>query len=401
MSLNFIWAIHPGGAFTENKDNNVIGKIMNKFEKMYNLGVRQFGIFVDDIGVPTDSISLALNAKRLTEAQYAVEERWNKTYKTAADTVKPINFVPQLYAYSWFNDTVRHNFFSALSHTPKNVVVYITGAKVWSVPNSHDLEIVSKSFGRSLAWWWNYPCNDNDMSKLFVRDTYTNFADEKWIDNDAKLDATLRGASALIANPMQQGSASRIALFGVGDYAWNHAGFKNEESYQASLQAVVGKGRAKAFDHLSKYLRYYDAEPLQTLISEYKTSSNAAPLMTEMETLMTDCYTFMMMKHSKNKSDSLMYADISPWVEKVSDMAYITHQLLAAIETKEAGKPISAVLQNKLLALAEGLDDNGKYKFGVLNGMGDDINLSYISAEPAQKVMRPFISFLADKLKKK
>ncbi len=399
--VNFIWAIHPGGAFTENKDNNVIGKIMNKFEKMYNLGVRQFGIFVDDIGVPTDSISLALNAKRLTEAQHAVEERWNKTYKTAADTVKPINFVPQLYAYSWFNDTVRHNFFSALSHTPKNVVVYITGAKVWSVPNSHDLEIVSKSFGRSLAWWWNYPCNDNDMSKLFVRDTYTNFADEKWIDNDAKLDATLRGASALIANPMQQGSASRIALFGVGDYAWNHAGFKNEESYQASLQAVVGKGRAKAFDHLSKYLRYYDAEPLQTLISEYKTSNNAAPLMTEMETLMTDCYTFMMMKHSENKSDSLMYADISPWVEKVSDMAYITHQLLAAIETKEAGKPISAVLQNKLLALAEGLDDNGKYKFGVLNGMGDDIKLSYISAEPAQKVMRPFISFLADKLKKK
>ncbi len=398
--VNFIWAIHPGGAFTENKDNNVIGRIMDKFQKMYDLGVRQFGIFVDDIGVPQDSISLALNAKRLTEAQQAVEARWNKIYKAPADTVRPINFVPQLYAYSWFNDTVRHNFFTALSHTPKQVVVYITGAKIWSVPNSHDLSIVSKSFGRPLAWWWNYPCNDNDMSKLFVRDTYTNFADERWIDNDAQLEATLKGASALISNPMQQGSASRIALFGVGDYGWNHRGFDNKGSYQAALQAVIGKKNAKAFEHLSHYLRYYDAEPLLSLIHQYKETGNAGSLKAEMELLMSNCNTFQMMKHSSCKSDSLLYADISPWVEKVSDMAYLVHQLLTAIEAKEMGKPFAKVLQNKLLTLAADLDENGKYKFGILDGMGNDIKLSYIGAEPAQMVMRPFIAFLAERLRK-
>nr|WP_308532546.1 beta-N-acetylglucosaminidase domain-containing protein [uncultured Prevotella sp.] len=396
--VNFIWAIHPGSAFTQNKDNNVIGRIMNKFEKMYQLGVRQFGIFVDDIGVPLDSISLSLNAKRLTEAQQTVEAMWNKTYKSAADTVKPINFVPQLYAYSWFNDTVRHNFFKALSHTPKQVVVYITGAKIWSVPNSHDLSVVSKSFGRPLAWWWNYPCNDNDMSKLFVSDTYTNFADERWIDNNARLEATLNGASALISNPMQQGTASKIALFGLGDYAWNHKGFDNEKSYRAALCAVVGKQRAKAFCHVSKYLRYYDDNPLKDLIAAYKKDGKTTALKAEMELLINECNTFEVMKRSANEPDSLLYADIKPWIEKVSDMAFLIHEMLTAIDAKREGKPFAAFYKNKLLSLAADLDDNGKYKFSILDGMGDDIKLSRISAEPSQKVMRPFITFLAKQL---
>lgn len=398
--VNFIWAIHPGSAFTENKENKVIERIMNKFQKMYDLGIRQFGIFVDDVGVPQDSISLALNAKRLTEAQQAVEERWNKHYTNPADTVKPIHFVPQLYAYSWFNDTVCQKFFSALSHTSKKAVVYITGAKVWSVPNSHDLEVVTKSFGRPLAWWWNYPCNDNDMSKLFVRDTYTNFADEKWIDNDAKLESTLTGANALISNPMQQGMASCFALFGVADYAWNHSGFNNERNYQAAQKAVVGQQRVKAFDHVSQYLRYYDAEPLKSLMEKYAANGDEQPLIREMELLMGDCNSIMAMQYSENKTDSIFYSDIHPWVAKVSDMAYYGRQLLQLTRANKQGQPISKAEVQKLAFQIRQLDANPNYKFSVLNGMGNDIKLSYIGAEPAQKGLRPLLSNLVERLEK-
>ncbi|MGN1264769.1 MAG: beta-N-acetylglucosaminidase domain-containing protein, partial [Muribaculaceae bacterium] len=64
--VNFIWAIHPGVAFTGN-DDTVIDRIMEKFEAMHALGVRQFGCFVDDVGVPYDEPTLKLNAKRLTD----------------------------------------------------------------------------------------------------------------------------------------------------------------------------------------------------------------------------------------------------------------------------------------------------------------------------------------------
>ena len=37
--VNFIWAIHPGKAFTGN-DDNVIDRIIGKFELMHDLGVR-------------------------------------------------------------------------------------------------------------------------------------------------------------------------------------------------------------------------------------------------------------------------------------------------------------------------------------------------------------------------
>lgn len=394
--VNFIWAIHPGKAFTDPKESAVIDKIMQKFELMYGLGVRQFGVFVDDVGVPSDAPTLKLNAERLTLVQQAVENRWNRHYSVPADTVKPINFVPQLYAYSWVKEDKRKNFFNALGNTPKHVVVYITGAAVWTVPNSKDLEIVSGELGRGLAWWWNYPCNDNDMTKLFVRDTYGNFADEKWIDNKATLPKELKGASALISNPMQQGAASKIALFGVGDYGWNNAGFDNEADFKAAVRAVVGQEKAPAFEYLTQYLRYYDNEPLASLVNDYKQTGDSHALKAEMTKLLEACSKIDVMEKSTCESDSIFYADIHPWMNKVSDMAYLTLQLLEQIDMQPSMR--NAVVVKKLQKTVAEIEHNAHYQFNVLNGMGEEIELSSRTAEPAAKVLRPFLDYLAAKL---
>ncbi|MCF0176440.1 MAG: beta-N-acetylglucosaminidase domain-containing protein [Bacteroidales bacterium] len=395
--VNFIWAIHPGAAFTDPNADDVVDRIMSKFQKMYDLGVRQFGVFVDDIGVPVDQPTLELNAQRLSEVQNAVEERWNKVYDSPADTVKPVNFVPQLYAYSWVSAETRQLFYNSLGKTHPQCVIYITGANVWSVPNSHDLEVVSKELGRGLAWWWNYPCNDNDMTKLFVRDTYANFADEKWIDNDAKLPARLEGASALISNPMQQGAASKIALFGVGDYGWNNAAFDNESDYKAALKAVVGREKADDFEYLSQFLRYYDNEPIASLTEAYKKDGKSAPVKEEMVKLLRACASIEGMAESGCASDSIFVADIQPWLNRVSDMAFLTIQLLDQIDAKAAGSQSlrDEVTAAKLRKTVRGMDGSNSYHFGVLNGMGDDIDISIRSAESSAKVLRPFIDFLA------
>ncbi len=49
---------------------------------------------------------------------------------------------------------------------------------------------MSNWLGRDVAWWWNYPCNDNDMDKLFMLDTYRNFDDEQHIDRNARWSPT-------------------------------------------------------------------------------------------------------------------------------------------------------------------------------------------------------------------
>ncbi len=386
--VNFIWAIHPGTAFTDPAQDNVLDRIMDKLRLMHKLGVRQFGVFVDDVGVPSDSVSLALNANRLTQLQERIDKEWNGRKALAADTVKPLHFVPQLYAYSWVKREQGERFFRSLSGTPKKVCIYITGRAVWTVPNSEDPSLVSSWLGRDVAWWWNYPCNDNDMNKIFPLDTYRNFDDEAHIDRNAVLDPDLKGVNTLISNPMQQGEISKIALFSIADYAWHRAAFDNDASWMASLNAIFGK-RADAAFRLLPQVRYYDTNtPLSNCIRLWKAHRSDAQatknLLDELASLQADAKTLSGMATSSNASDRLFWTELQPYVDKVADMCAIAQALV---------NPASTDAQRQAAQdAAAKLDTNPKYQFSILNGMGSDIKLSMRTAEPAAKVLRPFVS---------
>lgn len=376
--VNFIWAIHPGTNFFDVKSDSVLDKIMDKYESMYKLGMRQFGVFVDDCGVPDDTASLNLGARRLTALQQRVDKRWNRKGMAPADTVKPLNYVPQLYAYSWVSKEQAARFFQSLSATPAKTVIYITGRAVWTVPNNEDPKLVSQWLGREVGWWWNYPCNDNDMDKIFVSDMYTNFHDEAHIDNNAKVPETL-SVKTLISNPMQQGAASKIALFSIGDYAWNNAAFNEPKSFEAAVPAVVGKDYAEAFLTVLPYLRHYDYD-------------SPWPTLAQMQRLATACKKLTEMATSKDEDVRLFYQDIEPWLLKVNDMADCAVVLL----TKDQ-QPAETV--NKAVEMVSKMDDNDKYNVEVLNGMGNDIKLSFRQAAPAQKVLLPMLKKLAQTVK--
>lgn len=387
--VNFIWAIHPGNAFVNKESTDVIDRIMAKLQSMYDLGVRQFGVFVDDVGVPYDRPTQMLGADRLTQLQNSIDERWNSNPSALpADTVKPLQYVPQLYAYSWTTADRAQGFFESLSATPKKIDIYITGANVWSVPNSRDLSLVSQWLGREVAWWWNYPCNDNDMTKLFPMDMYTNFRDETHIANNARMEPALKGTTTLIANPMQQGEASKIALFSMGDYAWNNAAFDNRQSWMASLAAIVGKQKAEAMCHVLPYLRYYDEDALAQLVNGYKQSVETGtprpePLRRELTALRSDCRTLDALATSPSESDRLFHEDIRPWLNKLEAMVQMTLDLLD-------GKDISGYPD---------LETDNAYQFEVLNGMDESIRLEVKTAEPSARVLRPFIDWLKEQKK--
>ncbi len=388
--VNFIWAIHPGGAFTDAKQGDVLDRIMGKFRLMHDLGVRQFGVFVDDVGVPSDSATLALNAQRLSELQQKIDREWNGRKALPADTVKPLHFVPQLYAYSWVSRQQGERFFRSLSATPAKVCIYITGRAVWTVPNSEDPDLVSSWLGRDVAWWWNYPCNDNDMNKIFPLDTYRNFDDEAHIDRNATLDPNLKGVNTLISNPMQQGEISKIALYSIADYAWHRAAFDNDASWMASLKALFGKRADNAY-RILQLTRHYDTN---TTLADRIRLWKACPgdhratqaLLDELRSLQADAKAISDMGASADVSDRLLWHELQPYVEKVADMCGIAHTLIA---------PSNDAQRQQARQQAAKLDENPKYQFSILSGMGDDISLSKRGAEPAAKVLRPFVSALA------
>ena len=400
--VNFIWSIHPGQSFTNAEEPEVLDRIMSKFELMYDLGVRQFGVFVDDVGVPGDEPTLKQGADRLADLQHMVDKRWNQPGTKAADMVKPLQYVPQLYAYSWVEAEKARKFWESLRPVPDKVNIYTTGKNVWSVPNGKDLEVLNEYLGREVSWWWNYPCNDVDVTKIFVADTYTNFADETHIETGSQLEPDLN-LRTIIINPMQQGELSKIPLFSVGDYTWNMSGFNNLESWKASLPAVVGVVRAAAMETLVPYLRYYDAgSPLADLIDEFKaaysrepSSVSFQPLQNELQRIIGACAAISAMQNSGSKSDRLFYEDIRPWLVKLEAMASSCSVMVQALAEGEKSS-IDRVKFARSWAAIEGMEKNEKHQFDILKGMGSGINLYVKTAEPAAQSLRPFLNWLLE-----
>lgn len=402
--VNFIWSIHPGTTFTKLGESDVLERIMSKFEKMYELGVRQFGVFVDDCGVPYDDPSLKQCADRLSNLQELVDTKWNQPGTAPADMVKQLQYVPQLYAYSWVKPELARKFWESLSPVPSKVNIYTTGKNVWSVPNSNDLQVLNDYLGREVSWWWNYPCNDVDVTKIFVADTYTNFADETHIHFTGELEKNL-SLKTIIINPMQQGELSKIPLFGVADYTWNMDSFNNMENWKASLPAVVGKNNAEDFETIVPYLRYYDSlSPLAGIINDFKTSyekdpatASVQPLKAELAKIIAACATIEAMKDSGCTSDTLFYADLRPWLLKLKTMAQDASVMADALVIPDKSK-IDLITFAKTWSSIEGIDKNDNHRFDILRGMGSEITLSVQTAEPAAQSLRPFLDWLLEKL---
>jgi hyaluronoglucosaminidase len=274
---------------------------------------------------------------------------------------------------------------------------------VWSVPNNADLKVLDDYLGREVSWWWNYPCNDNDLTKIFPADTYTNFLDETHISNSDQLESGLR-LKTLIINPMQQGELSKIALFSVADYAWNMATFDNMGSWQASLPAIVGEERAKSFETLVPHLRYYDElAPLGRLINTYKKAygtgnelSAATALLAELERIGGECDVIASMADSDNESDRLFYADLRPWLMKLKAMVEHASVMIQALGP-DGDTIVDKVTFAKSWSAIEGMEKNENYQFDVLTGMDSDIALSVRTAEPSARLLRPFLDWLLTK----
>lgn len=392
--VNFIWAIHPGNDFIYS--STVVNDIMQKYTSMYNLGVRQFAVFVDDVGVPESDADLKANADHLTQLQQALEKKYNTPTAEPNDTVRPLHFVPQVYCSNFASADVRKRFFGALASTPSYVTIYTTGEGVWSVPNSKDLNTVKTDLGRNVQWWWNYPCNDNADGQIYPMDMYSNFYDLPAVNGDAKLPAQLNNGLGIVSNPMQEGEVSKTALFSVADYAWNNAKFSNQSSWEASFKAVLpGNEEAqKAYKFLASYLRYNDPEQLNQLISAYKSQGDATSLCATMAEIRENCDVLIRMKDSQSESERLLYNDLAPWLLKLRCMADVTDGLL---RTAADNKQLDEALWNKYIAevkQVESLSTAEEFKAYALEGMGNNISVSVRPSQPSQLHLLGFIDYL-------
>ena len=214
--VDFVWAIHPGQDIKWNEED--YQNLINKFNWMYDLGVRHFAIFFDDIsGEGTNPLKQTELLNRLTE----------EFVKVKGD-VSPLTVCPTDYSKLWANPTEKGSLAIYGKTLNPEIKVFWTGDVVCSDLTPETLDFINSRIKRPAYYWWNYPVTDYIRNFLLQGPVY---------GLDTSL--TANETCGIVSNPMEHGEASKLALYGVADYTWNIANYNAIDNWERGLAELV------------------------------------------------------------------------------------------------------------------------------------------------------------------
>lgn len=230
--VDFTYALSPGVSICFSSPDDVAA-VEAKFQAVYNLGVRSFSLPFDDISYTkwncaADQTAFGAPGQAAAgQAQVSLLNTITEKFVKTHDGVRPLQTVPT--EYSDLKDSPYKT--ELREHLDPSVVVQWTGTDV--VPPSvttDEAAQVSTVYGRKVFLWDNYPVNDYEQSagRLLLA---------PYAQREAGLSEYLNG---IVANPMNQETASEVAEFGAVDFAWNDAGYAPDQSWPQALARLAG-----------------------------------------------------------------------------------------------------------------------------------------------------------------
>lgn len=218
--VDFVWAIHPGQDIKWNEED--YQNLVNKFNWMYDLGVRDFAIFFDDIsGEGTNPLKQTELLNRLTD-----------DFVKAKGDVSPLTVCPTDYSKLWANPTPQGSLAIYGDSLNPDIKVFWTGDVVCSDLTPETMEWINSRIKRPAYYWWNYPVTDYIRNFILQGPVY---------GLDTSL--TKENVCGVVSNPMEHGEASKLALYGVADYTWNIANYNPTDSWERGLQELTPKAK--------------------------------------------------------------------------------------------------------------------------------------------------------------
>ena len=214
QGVNFYWAIHPGVdiKWTEQDRDYLVAKL----EKMYDLGVRSFAVFFDDIwgeGTRADKQAELLN--------YVDNNFIQKKHDVA-----PLIMCPTEYNRSWAND--EKGYLRTLgTQMNQGIEIMWTGNSVVHCIDRESQEWINQRINRKSYIWWNFPVSDFVRDHILLGPAY---------GNDLDIAETMSG---FVSNPMEHAEASKISLYGIADYTWNMPAYDYQADWEKGLREVL------------------------------------------------------------------------------------------------------------------------------------------------------------------
>jgi len=226
-NVHFIFAISPGLNlnYEGEKGEEDFQYMLNKLDSMYNIGIRDFAIFFDDLIEEQSGSNQAnfLNKLQNSLINKYLDMNYLLTVPTYYTRKYMININGEIEKYT-------HEFSSILN---KNIIVLYTGENyVCDGISERSFQEIKKIYGKNLGIWWNYPVND------YIRHNSTRFI-KLALGPIEKLPRIKVGS--IFFNPMGQPILSKISIATGADYALSPYTYDPITSWNKVIEKQFGE----------------------------------------------------------------------------------------------------------------------------------------------------------------
>lgn len=255
--VRFIFAVSPGLDlnYKGKKGEADFNSLMKKLEAMYNIGVRDFAVFFDDLKDNNGNHheNGKDHAKFLNRVQAELNARHKDVYPLITvpteyfredmlkgEKIKSSTDVLNRVQAEIFGSDIKKSY-KIKSYTEdfaanlnKKIIVLYTGDGVVCDGITQDsFNHVNKIFDREVGIWWNYPVNDYPVTDDGERNA------KLALGAIEKLPA--RNVQAIFFNPMGQVQLSKIALATGAEYSNSPNNYDSEKSWDKVLHEQFGE----------------------------------------------------------------------------------------------------------------------------------------------------------------
>mgnify|MGYP000781421523 FL=1 len=318
--VDFVWAIHPGQDIKWNQEDRDL--LLSKFEKMYQLGVRSFAVFFDDIS------GEGTNPQKQAELLNYIDENFAQT----KPDVNQLVMCPTEYNKSWSNPN--GNYLTTLGEKLNpSVQIMWTGDRVISDITRDGMAWINERIKRPAYIWWNFPVSDYVRDHLLLGPVYGN-------------DTTIaKEMSGFVTNPMEHAESSKIAIYSVASYAWNPAKYDTWQTWKDAIRTILpsASGELECFAIHNSDLgpnghgyRREESQDIQPAADRFLKSfkEDGSYDKADFEALRN---TFERMKESAdilltNTENKPLIAEITPWLRQFKLMAETGEEVLQMVE---------------------------------------------------------------------
>ncbi|MBR5441528.1 MAG: beta-N-acetylglucosaminidase domain-containing protein [Clostridia bacterium] len=222
--FDFNWCIGPGLSYkyTSEEDFNLL---ISKIKSIYDIGVRGFGLLLDDI--PWE-FQYPEDAEKYDGIVDAHVDLINKAYEAlkAIDSTIKLTVCPTQYS----GDENGYYITKFGKGIPSDVSMFWTGEEICSrVLTVRESQELFRSTDHKPLFWDNYPVNDCEMFQEMHLGAIQG--------RDKELYKSCEG---LISNVMEYAECSKIPLMTIADYLWNPVAYNPDASLENAHREMLG-----------------------------------------------------------------------------------------------------------------------------------------------------------------